>query len=302
MKNIKSNDINKDIEALKLYRDCCYDKKIESSITDFCDIDMIFKWTNENLSLYPNKNLESKKVLAITSSGDHALDAVLNGAKKIDCIDINRFCKYYSALKIAMIKKYNYDDFFKNIKSFTKEMYDLNNFLVLEEISIYLTNEDIKFWNAYLNTIDSVSFKPTLFYIDNDSTGNRYRKREQYNSLKEKLSNVEIKYYDGDIIFIDEILKNNMYDVIYLSNVFERIIGNFYNEGKRIKNINNLMEKLYAHLNDTGYIYNYFLGLTDIKMENVFGKYGCVFEEKFDIKYYKGRINQESGALCLQKK
>lgn len=93
----------------------------KSDVTGFYEMDKTYKWTNELMKLYPQDDFNDKKILTITASGDHALEAVLNGAKDIDSIDINIFSKHFSELKIAMIKKYDHMDFFRNIGDFTKE-------------------------------------------------------------------------------------------------------------------------------------------------------------------------------------
>ena len=77
---------------------------------DYASGDLIYPFTNENLFEYYNKNLENKRVISVTSSGDHILHAALGGAKEIIGFDINRFCKYYCALKIALIKTYNINE------------------------------------------------------------------------------------------------------------------------------------------------------------------------------------------------
>ena len=85
-------------------------KSFVNDITRFESADEIYACTNEELFLYPND--ETKKVLSVTSGGDHILNAILNGATDICSFDINRFCKYYSDLKIAMIKKYPKEEFY----------------------------------------------------------------------------------------------------------------------------------------------------------------------------------------------
>lgn len=47
------------------------------------------------MSLYPKENLKDKKILTITSSGDHALNCVLNGARNIASFDVNIFSNMY---------------------------------------------------------------------------------------------------------------------------------------------------------------------------------------------------------------
>lgn len=71
-------DTYKDIEGIN-----CLNKKDRSPY--FINYEHIYPWTNENLRDF------------------------------FDMFDVNQFSKYVSALKIAMIKKYGYYDFFKRM-------------------------------------------------------------------------------------------------------------------------------------------------------------------------------------------
>ena len=114
-----SSDIKTDLSLLKLFVKNKEPQILEhNDLTKFESGDLVYAWTTEYLSLYYEKNLIGKKVLSVTSSGDHILHSVLSGATDVTGFDINRFCKYYSALKIAMIKKYEYEEFFEKIRYF----------------------------------------------------------------------------------------------------------------------------------------------------------------------------------------
>lgn len=63
----------------------------KNDLTIYSSGDNIFPWTNEALREYYEKDLSDKKVLTVTSSGDHILHAALGGAKQITGFDINRF-------------------------------------------------------------------------------------------------------------------------------------------------------------------------------------------------------------------
>lgn len=293
---------NVDVHKLKLFLDNDYKNKVSSNITDFYDVDMIYKWTNEKMKLYPKENLENKKILTITSSADHALDTILSGAKQIDSIDINIFCKYYSALKIAMIKKYNYDEFFEKINIFTNEMSTTSKYEILNEVSIYLTGEELHFWNTYLSMMNF--FSPSFFNnYPNSPVNNKYINKEEYKTLKEKIKDVKITYYDGDIINIDEILKNKKYDYMYLSNILENVICCFENENKNKYNTKELIGKLFNHLNEKGCIYNYFLGLKEMKINDLIEIYFKDLKEQIEFIYYgeNNDINSSNGVLVLRK-
>ena len=207
-------------------------KKADSKITNFSSLEETYFFTNEDMHLYRKENLKDKRVLTVTSSGDHALNSIINGAKIIDSFDINLYSKYISALKIAMIKRYNYHEFYKKV-----EWIILNkNFIynektsIIEDIKDYLTLDEYKF----LSYLDSVFIQDhNAFYniinLSVINNLNRYEKQKDYKILKKNLKDVNITYYDCDVLDINKELNYNKYDVIYMSNVLEHILcsGNF---------------------------------------------------------------------------
>lgn len=265
----------------------------KSNITGFYEMDRTYKWTNELMKLYPEDNFKDKKILTITGSGDHALEAILNGARKIDSIDINIFSKHFSQLKIAMIKKYEHIDFFRNIYDFTKENLSSRAFNILNEVSEFLTPIKTEFWNAYLNLKKDIHYD--LFMPGNSGSINKYYREEVYNDLKDKINDVNITYYDGDIINASNILKEKKYDYIYLSNILDRIIGPF----KADNYIKQLVLELINILNNDGIIYNYMFFYEDFidKILNA-----CTdFVQKLDFKNYKD-IDECESVISIKKK
>lgn len=74
--------------------------------------DHIYPFTNENISAYyKNIDFENKEVLTVVGSGDHILNAFLDGAKSVDAFDINPLAKHYTELKIAAIKTFDLKDY-----------------------------------------------------------------------------------------------------------------------------------------------------------------------------------------------
>lgn len=269
--------------------------EIGSYITRFSNIGKVYRWTNEELEMYPIDNLNGKKVLTITSSGDHALDAILKGAKQIDSIDINVFCKYYSALKIAMIKKYDYHTFYAMLKRFTNDDIDLCRMEILDDVSIFLTESEIDFWTKY-SEFKEKSYRNIFYYQPFDSRLNSYNCEEKYNSLKDKVDDVIINYYDGDIINSADILKNKSYDCIYLSNVIERIESSWKDEDRIA-----VLMKLKKLLNNDAVIYNYSLG----KDYGVFGFISAYFLFEYEFNCYSAKqkgIKRDHSMLIMRKK
>ncbi len=237
----------------------------KNNLTSFSNADFIYPYTNELISLYYAKNLEDKKVLSVTSSGDHILHAVLGGCTNITAFDINRFCKYFSALKIAMIRRYNYTKFMEKFKYLTNLLgnqyfYQINFYTktkgllkILTEVSPYLSNEELFFWFNYVKLgarsirkhewCEQLSSNEyTYSFVEN----NAWTREEEFWRLKSNLANCTISYIDSDI---SSLYKKNSekFDVIYLSNILERAF-----EGRT-----NLLLNLRKNLNNNGIIYNY---------------------------------------------
>lgn len=244
-----------DYEQLLLKDDRLLDKSL---ITSFTSLEPSYMWTNEKMSLYPKDNYKGKNVLTVTSSADHILSAVLNGADNIDAFDINLYSKYISALKIAMIRKYDYDGFSNFINSFNKTgRFDLNckktNFIY--EVEKYLTKDEMNFWVCYQRLIfqKKINFDD-IIYLSGDFRNNLYYERKIYEDLKEKLKNVNINYFDSDISDIKK-HTNKTYDVIFLSNILEYVIPS--NTKVSIDRYNKLIKTLDSILNIGGVLYGY---------------------------------------------
>lgn len=80
----KEKNINEisDIDKLKIsFGIPGYGNK--SNITVFYEMDRTYKWTNKLMKLYPQDNFNDKKILTITGSGEHALEAtkIISSAK-----------------------------------------------------------------------------------------------------------------------------------------------------------------------------------------------------------------------------
>ena len=105
--NKKNITIDDELKLLEKYiLNSSHAKTIKNNTTSsFLSEGRIYPFANDILNSSVNIDLTGKKSLVVTSSGDHALHAILAGSTDITSFDINRFCKYYSALKIALIKE-----------------------------------------------------------------------------------------------------------------------------------------------------------------------------------------------------
>ena len=223
------SNIDNDLFTLKKYMN---NKYIYNSINNNTTIsfeseDLIYPFTNEELNVLFNMDLTNKSALLVTSSGDHLLHAVLNGCFDITSFDINIFSKYYSNLKIAMIKKYDYKKFVKNITDFInacdKTSFNLDLiYNLLNEVSSTLSNEDNIFWNEFFKLYSKSIYRDNVFKLGNTMSFCSYYDENAFYQLENKLSNVKINYIDSDISTID-LKTDKLYDYIHLSNILDYI-------------------------------------------------------------------------------
>lgn len=228
-----------------------------TSFTSFGNFDPSYLWTNEDMKLYPKENLKGKNILTITSSGDHALNAILNGGSMIDSFDVNIFSKYVSALKIAMIKKYGYYDFFKRM-DWIENMESLNfnsKENIIDSIREYLSHDEYLFWSTfeYLRINNKVNFNDVI-NVYGSLKKNAYTDAFSYNKLKRNLKKAKITYYDSDIMDIEKRV-NKKYDRVFLSNVLEYVLAS--NGPRFVNNYNDAMIKLDKILLPSSIIYGY---------------------------------------------
>lgn len=214
---------------------------LDTSSENF-DIDVygrIYPWSNENIKSYYNYvDLNGKNTLAITASGDHVIYASLAGSKLVDAVDINKLAKYYSALKIAMIRTYDRIQLVKQMKN--KGVFQFKkafiNRIDIEEIESFLTDEEAYFWSGLTKNktlIDDNIFRwdgfrgnvDLPYYIEDENT---------YKKLQENLEKCKITYYDMDLSEKNLELPNT-YDCVYLSNVLEHV----WLDSKQVDTLNN---------------------------------------------------------------
>lgn len=221
----------KALEDIKLLENFITHKCVEPSIVNnstrsFSSEGMIYGFTNELLHSSFPKNLDNTKSLVVTSSGDHLLHAVLAGCTDITAFDINRFCKYYSALKIAMIKRYSHKIFYRKISEFIDEC-NRNDFdfdyiyKLFNDVFPYLNDEEKAFWNTYFKLITSCNIDiKRLFYSCYSPYSSAYRDKKYYNKIKDLIDGANIKYIDTDVATIANDT-SKQYDYIHLSNMLE---------------------------------------------------------------------------------
>lgn len=259
---LNENDCNvkKEIELLDLFLHSEDFKNLEENkITDFGSIDLLYLSTNERLDLYYENDLKDKRVLTVTASGDHALNAAFAGSKDITSFDINRIAKYYAGLKVAMVKRYINSSFLESMDFlfgyFNSFFNDKNKTILfsnlLKDLSNYLTDDQKKFWDLFLDIVSEGNGHITqrFSYYDSMSSfieNNVWTKERNYLQLKENLNDCSINYVDSNVNNLRK-MTFGKFDLIYLSNIL----------GRMFKNQDKLLIYLRKMLNNNGMIYDY---------------------------------------------
>lgn len=180
----------------------------------------IYPFTSENIAGYmKGLDLTDKKIITVTGSTDHILNAILQGATEITTFDINPLTKPYMDLKISALKNLSYEDFVKLLLFESNMNLDYNIILSLD-----MSNESKMFWLEQLSTFknngnelkNSSLFNTKYFNPNSKLWQNLYLEKSKYNLLKQQIK-------DANITFINTSLKDlrvdEHFDYMFLSNI-----------------------------------------------------------------------------------
>ena len=145
----------------------------------------VYPFTTENIAGYLDMDLTGKKIITVTGSGDHIINAILKGCNDITTFDINPLTKEFMELKLEKIKELSLDEYLD-----------------------------------YFSNLDQDKYNYKYFDIQNKIDCNLYLNEENYNIIKERLDDVKIKFIQSNIIDLN--LKSN-YDYMFLSNISDYI-------------------------------------------------------------------------------
>lgn len=180
----------------------------------------IYPFTSENIAGYmKDLDLTGKKVITVTGSTDHILNAILQGATEITTFDINPLTKPYMDLKISALKNLSYEDFIK-LFLFESNMnldYSIISSLDMsDESKMFWLEQLSKFNNNGIELRNSSLFNTKYFNPYSKLWQNLYLEKSKYNLLKQQLK-------DANITFINASLKDlrieDNFDYMFLSNI-----------------------------------------------------------------------------------
>lgn len=211
--------------------------------------------SNEDLSgAFKGINLAGKKTAVVGSSGDQALNAILNGCKDITVIDGNNYAEAFIEYKLAFIKTYDYKEFCKKFI-----VHDFFSWQVYAKISHHLSPKAKLFWDSimleqsdeYNSTFHPQKIKDNMMIIDHrDRHSEFYYSEEAYLKLQQILNSntVKFKYIVAEFLNFPTALKEK-YDFIYLSNIFD-----YYYKEQKDKFYNTVLKLYKNKLNGGGKI------------------------------------------------
>ena len=180
----------------------------------------IYPFTSENIAGYmKDLDLTSKKVITVTGSTDHILNAILQGATEITTFDINPLTKPYMDLKISALQNLSYEDFIKLLLFESNmnldysiisslDMSDENKMFWLEQLSKY-NNSGIELRNSSL-------FNTKYFNPNSKLWQNLYLEKNKYNLLKQQLKDTNITFINTSI---KDLKVDEHFDYMFLSNI-----------------------------------------------------------------------------------
>ena len=236
-----------------MQEDIIYFEKVMSLKNVYNLYDNYFCWlypfTNENIAGYYSKmDFKDKNILTVTGSGDHALNAILLGAKEVECFDTNPLAKYYSELKIAAIKTLSLEEFilfFFNKNTFRIPKYYLNKD-IYKKIRKELDGHFLDFWDYVFNKYTPKELYKSFLFTDDFLSldaliyANLYLQSENYEKLKVSLSNKKISYHDIRLEKLGDL--NKRFDIVVLSNI-PAFLNRIYKKDF-LKNFKDLINKI----------------------------------------------------------
>lgn len=243
-------EINKAIELIDTdlsFLDSCKKNVFEKDNI----YERLYSLATEDIRGYSAELGSPKTYLTIGASGDQILNAVKLGAERIDAFDLNRLSKRQCAQKVSAAQVLSRDDLFRYFSSFDENLFESFNGKLLEEDRIFWdTLYDFKGESeiSKLYPYDKLSREKVFAF-------NSYLDEDGYKEFQDRLKNVEINYIDADFYSLNKHLKDNTYDAMNFSNIYEYLnYGRKVSEEKALEYYNYIMQEMYPRLNSDGTI------------------------------------------------
>ena len=273
----------------------------------------IYMFSTENIKGVINSlNVSNKNVLTVSSSGDHIFNMLVDNANNIESFDINYLAKYYFYFKEAAIRTLTYNQF---LDFFFLKRIGLNSKIFDDKIFFTKILPNIKdeeaqyFWKTLFQIYGGRVLYNSNLFIQNVYPKNTYIECNNYLSneinykkLQKRLNSYNYKFYNINIFDDISSLTNYNYDIIYLSNILDRLYCK--TELEYVKKVKDIVIKLKQHLKTNGilsmcylYLYqdDYWYNINTSRiMDPIFRM--IYFDEECYYNYFNG-INDINGRL-----
>lgn len=226
----------------------------------------IYPFTSENIAGYMNDlDLIGKKVITVTGSTDHILNAILQGTTKITTFDINPLTKPYMDLKISAVKNLSYEDFIQFLLFEGSMNLDYNIISSLD-----MSNQSKTFWLEQLSKFNnngielrnSSLFNTKYFNPNSKLWQNLYLEKSKFNLLKRQLQDVSINFIR---ISLKDLKIEDDYDYMFLSNISDYL--NLMYEGDELRKYRDLLSEFKRRVNTIYFAYLYDIGNSNPRTE-----------------------------------
>lgn len=221
--------------------------------------DVIYPFTSENIAGYmEDLDLTDKKIITVTASSDHILNAIAQGATDITTFDINPETRFYMELKLVGVKRLEYEDFLKiflldNSMSLNKEI--IMSLITSRDCQYYWEEKYRENKNNGLLLKKSSVFYRKYFNTKSKLKQNIYLNKSKYQQVQKRLEEVKINFINTDL---KNLHLKEKYDGMFLSNISD-YISLMYQEhsleqfAKKIYELSENVKTIYfAYLYDIG--------------------------------------------------
>lgn len=226
----------------------------------------IYPFTSENIAGYmKDLDLTDKKVITVTGSTDHILNAVLQGATEITTFDINPLTKPYMDLKISALKNLSYEDFIKLLLFESNMILDyriISSLDMYDESKIFWLEQLSKFNNNGNELRNSSLFNLKYFNPYSKLWQNLYLEKNRYNLLKQQLKDAKITFINTSLkdLKIDE-----NFDYMFLSNISDYL--NLMYNSDALRKYRDLLNEFQERVNTIYFAYLYDIGNSNPRTE-----------------------------------
>lgn len=265
----------------------------------------IYPFTTENIAGYmKDLDLRDKKIVTVTGSTDHIINAILCGALEIKTFDVNPLAKKYMDLKLAGIKYLSFEEFLQMFLYNSEHSLDfevISNLPMEEESKKFWLEQLAKFNNDGLALKKSGIFRTPYFKIESTFVKNLYLDKRKYRVVKERIGDVKI---DSESCNLTDLVLDREYDYMFLSNISDYL--NLMFKDHNLVKYKELIYKFLEKVKNIYFAYLYDIGNSDPRSEiddvdKVKEVFGSIEVKKFESALNGERYTKKDGVLILRR-